>query len=800
MKVKKRNYAEMFAFVAFVVAGFFLHFCNYDNSVFALDEYTENFFAQNNIYFYEPCETTESSDSSIKISGSSAEEKVWSGLTSFLSEEQAAGVMGNLNHESGLNPIRRQGDNTGFDIWSNNASNGWALGLAQWDGTRRPTMLNYVKGRDASLISLFDVSNYASSAEDFIAKAGHEKANKLYAYEIEFLKNEIDKSYQGLYNISGVSEAANWFCENVERPAACASSRATKAQEYYDKYAGKTIVGDGVNSAGSGVSSTTLTSSVHDKAWELANQTRAESMNGSTAAYTAAIKSVGGDKSSDACAAAGESCDMFVATVLRSSGVDTEVPFGSVSTQAEWFANHPEIYTEVSGDPSNVSTYQPGDIRIRDGHVEIFGEKDGKAYILSASHCERGAGYQDFFVESGYSYKIYRTSGKSSCYSSCSQGNMNINATAVCLAWPLGTDSFQYSCNGEYGSHGCTGGSPTEKFQTALDTVFPNRGWSACPKVGASCDVGVATVVRYSGVDTNFPRGLGDSAGGQRGWAKEHSDIWEILPFNKDDLQPGDIMYRSGHVALYVEDENGVGYTAESGLCSVFFHIKEGVSSNFENILRAKNAKNSTAGVNVTSGVGDMISGPHSSYDEKTAKSDDCDACAQDEDNGTGLKEGGMTLEEAKAWMESYANEASKKKRGSYSFDGALVSDAGCFGGTLNNCVAFSQWFLNKYTSIGPDWGNTTNGEFMVQKLGSTKGLKTGSEPRPYAVFSTGTYNHTGVVLGVTSDSVIVGEAGCNVGFVKGEWPGVREWSLEEAKSKKMTYAYTDDIININGL
>lgn len=987
------------------------------NGARELTELEETIWSQNNILFYEPCGESESSACGISVSGSSIEEKIWSGLKGFLTDEQAAGVMGNMAHEGGLSPARHEGSfiNSSVDI-SSDTSVSYGLGLIQWSFGRRVNMYNYIKQNNANLIKYLDEKETYGNlgGQDFLEKAGNDSdVNMLIALELCFLKKELDenKSYNGIYKTSSVEEATQYFLEHVEIPKnptlSAHPERLTSAKEYYSKFStgtgtstpSDTTDADSSTSASSSNSDTSTektsptvsngydtSNAVNTKAFELANQTREESKKGPTAEYKAALEATGGDKGGgDKYARSGQSCDMFVAVVLKASKVDENVPWGSTTTQATYFAEHPEIYTEVQGDPNEESTYQPGDIRISSGHhVEIYGQKDGKGYILSASHGDRWAGYTEFFG-AGDEYKIYRTQSTPACVSAsdCTQGNMNLNATAVCLAWPYGTDSSKYACHGKYKSHGCTNGSATKAFEQAIDTVYPNRGWSDCPHVGASCDVGTATAIRYSGVDPKFPRGLAE----QKKYAEKHPEIWEVIKWDGKDksvLKGGDVIYNVGggahHIYMYVEDSNGNLYRAESGLCNTFFHLGKyrGAQNSSSWILRAKNAKNSNIGVDVKNGVsgsggtstttntsstnnsaskaqnasdlnsialklawpadtkaskykypgGDGVAAwreyynsvypkknqtsptkkgascsvwvasvlmhaglvsyddPYRSEDTlletlskdkdwEEIKTDDggkaqsnyqpgdvvfvkssdgashvmmyvevndkgyiaqanankeyghlinyqqgkgnrrifrykgfasttadaCDACAGKEDNsGTGLKEGGFqSVEEAKKFMEAYRQEAAKKKKGSYSFQGAYIFDAGCIGGTLNNCVAFSQWFLNKYTSIGPKWTNTVNGSNMVKHLGRTKGLKTGSEPRPYAVFSTSTYNHTGVILGVTEDSVIVGEASCHNGYTD-YWPGVGKWSFSEAKSKGMTYAYTDDILTTGGI
>ena len=71
---------------------------------------------------------------------------------------------------------------------------------------------------------------------------------------------------------------------------------------------------------------------------------------------------------------------------------------------------------------------------------------------------------------------------------------------AVRLAWPSGTPSSKYKWNG---------GSATAAFTAALDKVYPeHNSWGPAPAKGCSCDVFVGTVVRSSGIDPKFPRGL----------------------------------------------------------------------------------------------------------------------------------------------------------------------------------------------------------------------------------------------------------------------------------------------------
>ena len=122
-------------------------------------------------------------------------------------------------------------------------------------------------------------------------------------------------------------------------------------------------------------------------------------------------------------------------------------------------------------------------------------------------------------------------------------------------AWPYGTAKSTY----RYG-----GGAPNNYFKETIVRVYPDHNhWKIKQtRWGASCDVFVGTVVRGSGYDMNFPKGLN----------QDYSYLPKSSKFKKvslSEIQPGDIVMYSfkgggGHICVYVEDENGVGYIANA--------------------------------------------------------------------------------------------------------------------------------------------------------------------------------------------------------------------------------------------
>jgi hypothetical protein len=121
-----------------------------------------------------------------------------------------------------------------------------------------------------------------------------------------------------------------------------------------------------------------------------------------------------------------------------------------------------------------------------------------------------------------------------------------------------------------------------------------------------------------------------------------------------------------------------------------------------------------------------------------------------------GLVAGGMTLEEATAFMRTYINSPD-----SASFVGGAYSHPTY--GPLANCVSFSNYFINKYTTLDSKSGSGWN---LASNLSAAyPDVPTGTEPQPYALFSSpnpGTAGHTGIILGVNPDTgtIVIGDQG----------------------------------------
>lgn len=240
-------------------------------------------FAANNIMFYNPeeCAGSSSEVSTIGgtavISGSTAEEKIWSGLKSMgLSDEITAGIMGNMQGESGFSPARYEDSHSGvwesgFD-WEHDPSSGYGVGLIQWSGSRRITFFEDMRAKNNDLVEKYikKPGTYGAMGGDAFIQAADSmaEADALYSLEITFLINEMkgNSGYSEVFNETTVSGAAIRFSVNVEGCSTCTETsdntkdRRDNAQRIFSAYSGKT-------SFGAGSTGTTMSSDGSNVTW-----------------------------------------------------------------------------------------------------------------------------------------------------------------------------------------------------------------------------------------------------------------------------------------------------------------------------------------------------------------------------------------------------------------------------------------------------------------------------------------------------------------------------------------------------
>lgn len=122
-----------------------------------------------------------------------------------------------------------------------------------------------------------------------------------------------------------------------------------------------------------------------------------------------------------------------------------------------------------------------------------------------------------------------------------------------------------------------------------------------------------------------------------------------------------------------------------------------------------------------------------------------------------GLRSGGLGEAGARALIDLYVREGDAFLDARY---GPTGGPASCGSNHHENCVSFSTYFMNKYTSF--QRYASGNGAATASSIASMTDRTTTQVPAPYSVFShpNDGAGHTGVVLGMDGNRLLVGEAG----------------------------------------
>lgn len=234
-----------------------------DEAVIPYKEYSVN-----NIYFYKGCDrinrSSVTASTTASASGSTADEKIWSALKSLgLSDEIAAGILGNIHNEGSASPVRYEDAykahwaDGSFD-WENDTTKGHGVGIVQWSGDRRVKLFKHLRDKGAGdLVDKYlkHPETYgAMSGDQFIAAVDNPKdADTLYALEIDFLVDEVknNSEYSGVLQTKTVAEAAEHFSMHFEqcgngckiKGSAENKERIDAAEQMYQQFAGKSSLG-----------------------------------------------------------------------------------------------------------------------------------------------------------------------------------------------------------------------------------------------------------------------------------------------------------------------------------------------------------------------------------------------------------------------------------------------------------------------------------------------------------------------------------------------------------------------------
>ena len=418
-------------FITFIILSQFLAPAATVSAVSTLPAQYETKFSQNNIVFYHPGNFQEKCGSGdISIGGDTIEEMIWSGLTSFMTEEQAAGVMGNMTHESNaFNPVQHEIENGGhkkhpnMDLFSHPEIS-YGIGLVQWSFGRRINLMNYINSNGPALLKYFNdyetySKEYTINGEKFLTLAGKQDTANLVSMELSFLRDELTTkaSYKGIFDQTTVKDATEFFLKHVEIPKNADSllaRRSADAQAFYDKYAGS---GPGEPIEGC-EDNTTLGNSLAEVAVKLAwpnsdgtcddggdiinwQSYKTRCYDDIKPAYKEAMEKLEGSKPLSYY----QDCGHFASTVIRSSGADPDFPSSGTSWMQHYLFSHPDKWEQVDN-KGNTSNLEAGDVFVKSGHIMIYtGNVSSYGNNASASQGERTGNMGNIYFSS---FNIFR--------------------------------------------------------------------------------------------------------------------------------------------------------------------------------------------------------------------------------------------------------------------------------------------------------------------------------------------------------------------------------------------------------
>ncbi|WP_020389158.1 phage tail tip lysozyme [Kribbella catacumbae] len=284
-------------------------------------------------------------------------------------KEQASGIVGNMIHESSVEPQRLNGTTSGTVTPATTAVGlNKAWGIVQWYPASK--MINAARGQGASFETIETLE-----------------------YQLKFLKEQLDGTGPVALKAVGdkmkatktVDEAAYLFAHDYEifttndNDPEYARRQAT-ARQVFSTIGGGTNTPTGDPGAGPSTACAAGSGNIAEVAKSLAwpDGGHGKNQSDATAAFQEALPKYNSTNGYEVWS----DCGRFVATVMRMSGADPDYPMVSTGVQ--------DNYVRTSGkydvfDNITPGELQPGDILIGPGHTYLFVGQWGKYDSASGS-------------------------------------------------------------------------------------------------------------------------------------------------------------------------------------------------------------------------------------------------------------------------------------------------------------------------------------------------------------------------------------------------------------------------------
>jgi len=405
-------------------------------SVSALSSSRKKEYGYNGIFFYDPDWVAKfgSCDSIIltDLTGNSNAEKAWNFLLnagiSGVSDNPAAiaGIIGNLMAESNVNPFARN-------------SSGCS-GIYQACGGRNDALINELASHG---ISWGDESQSDAALQVELTYMINEPGEfSQYTNNLGRVSNPSPSSYAELFLVvyeraiygegsildPGVATLANGnlyqnasgrrsFAESAYSSFSSLSPTDTETSSSPSSSASSSSSSSSASYCGTSTTGNSIADTAIDLAWEEDHITAAmehtEAAFQAKPTYTAALEStgVGAFLGRGTPEGRGASCDVFVATVMHYSGLDTGFPETGPTVQESHMASSSSYRRITEAENGNYNALQPGDIIVNSSpqHIYIYVEINGQPKIAEAGYRRVTGEITYFYTYPGY--HVYRYLG-----------------------------------------------------------------------------------------------------------------------------------------------------------------------------------------------------------------------------------------------------------------------------------------------------------------------------------------------------------------------------------------------------
>jgi hypothetical protein len=339
-----------------------------------------DYYSGNDILFYDPDASCGTSGSgSANLVGNSNAEKIWNFLVSKgLTNEQTAGVMGNIQAESNYEPNKVE------------QANGVGYGIAQWSYGRRTALEAAAKKKGV------DVSDMAFQLEylyqELTSRPADRPEYKQFSSEWEMIKGQttIEDALVAFHHEFEISHLMN---EPNPRESVI-RERGQAAKDAFASFSKNTPNASSSSSNCSSAATGNLSQATLAYAWPDYHSAPYVQKKPEYEAAVTKAKSEG-RYVGDMCHGGGVDCGGFVTLLITTSGFDPSYNSngkgGATDAQAAWAQKNWQ--TLGNGGSIDTGTLKPGDVAISGGHTFVYvGDIRGfnsPNKIASASQCER---------------------------------------------------------------------------------------------------------------------------------------------------------------------------------------------------------------------------------------------------------------------------------------------------------------------------------------------------------------------------------------------------------------------------